>query len=654
MTSCARCTAPSARHRRWSHHRWPGLILAVAISATACTSTRPESPVTTANADPATADTVTGAVPVTAAPPRSTSTDESEHSSALLEAVAPATTEAAEFADAQSGTGNAGTDLPEWIRFAEESVGMLSVEGRVHWLLWSPRGDKAAYSGWHDDRGWGTRIVDADGTRLIEMAQSPSRMTWSPDGSKVLYTAVQRITEYNRYRRPPRIKIWGPSVLDVDTLERNHLDESGGSYTNFSWSPDSTKVQYFQVPYGLLPVQFAVWVANADGTRRQLIDTFPLKHDSPPEAVWWSPDSSEFVFVVNTRADHQELWRARADASHASFLANGRRIEAGYSPDSTRLWASVENYDESHDFLLFDSLFVADEAPYNGITWGALASAVTPIWSGAGDQLSFITTSQDGTSRLFVDYFRNQFVEPLASGEDIWVQGSPDGIQIAYTSATGDDAYELRIVNADRSDVRPIVSGGDIAARWSPDSSKIWYSTVSANGRVEIGIALADGSSTVLLHTADDPDTTWSARWSPDGSRISYAGDANGDSFPEQIWIAEADGSRSRLIADFSSRQDAPSKRVQGISTRWSEDSTHLWYLLHGREPYERESVYTDSPGVELWATPVADREPRLVANGEYISWYWSPDERFIAYEVIEQEVPFSGGVWITASNNPP
>ena len=207
--------------------------------------------------------------------------------------------------------------------------------------------------------------------------------------------------------------------------------------------------------------------------------------------------------------------------------------------------------------------------------------------------MSFITTSPDGTSHLFVDFPGDPWGKPFASGEDIWAQQSPEGAQIAYTAPTSDGAYELRIVNADRSNIRRIISGSQITARWSPDSSKIWYSNVPDERRVEVGIALVDGSSTVPLQLSDNPDTTWSARWSPDGSRISYAADANGDSFPEQIWIAEADGSRSRLIADISSRQNAPSERIQGISTRWSEDSTHLWFLLHGREPYERDGVYT-------------------------------------------------------------
>lgn len=591
---------------------------------------------------------------MTTAKPSSAFSDESEHSGASLPASEPATTEAAKFEDAQSAIRSAGTDWPDWISFVRESVDMLPfTDGRVFRLKWSPRSDRLAMYGWDVEQGWGNFVIDADGTRLIDIdGYFESIMSWSPDGSKVLHGAQQGVVEYGRHRQERPIV--GPSVLDVDTLERFHLDDSGGSYTSFNWSPDSTKLLYFQVPYGLLADRFAVWTANADGTQRRLIDTYPIKHDSPPGAVWWSPDSGEFVFVVNTRADHQELWRARAEGSHASFLANGRSIAAGYSPDSTGIWASVENYDDSHDFLLFDSLFIADEAPYNGISWSGLASAVTPIWSGEGDQLSFIAALRDGTSHLFVDFLGDPWGEPFASGEDIWAQQSPEGTQIAYTAATSDGAYELRIVNADRSDDRRIISGAQITARWSPDSSKIWHSTRSEDARVEIGIAPVDGSSTVLLPGADDPDTTWSARWSPDGSRISYASDADGDSFPEQIWVAEADGSRSRLIADISSRQDAPSKRVQGISTRWSEDSTHLWYLLHGYEPYERDRVYTDSPGVELWAAPIADDEPRLVADGEYISWYWSSDARFVAYELIEQEVPFSDGVWITASNSPP
>ena len=553
----------------------------------------------------------------------------------------------------QSEIESTGGDLPDWIPFARESVDLLPLtDGRVSRLEWSPRGNRLAMSGWDVGRGWGSFVVNADGARLIEVdGYFGSVVSWSPDGSKILHETEQRLTEHDSRYSQAR-PVVGPSVVDVDTLERFHLDDSGGTYTRFIWSPDSTKVVYFQVPYGLLADRFAVWVANASGTQRRLIDTYSIKHDSPLGSVWWSPDSSEFVFTVNTRADHQELWRARAGASHASFLANGRNITAGYSPDSARIWASVENYDNTHSLLLFDSLFVANAAPYRSYEWTGLASAITPTWSRAGKHMSFIATEADGTSRLFVDYPSDPWGEPFASGEEIWAAESPDGTQIAYTVAASDGEYELRVVNADRSDVRRIVSGAEIAARWSPDGSRIWYSTVSAGTGVEIGIALADGSSTLPLHEADKSEATWSARWSPDGSRISYASDENGDSLPEQLWVAEADGSRSRLAADVRGHRDARGERIQGITARWSADGSHVWYLLHASGRHE--SSDTAFPGVELWAVPVADGEPRLVAAGELIQWHWSPDARYVAYELIEQESPFSGGVWIAATNDPP
>ena len=653
MASCARCTAPSARHHGPHGQRLLALALAVAVALAACTSSSTESPTPATSADAAAADTDTEVVPATTAQTTSASTDESEQSEAAPTLVAPATSEAADLEDARSEIDSAGAALPDWIPFIREPVDMLPLtDGRIYRLEWSPRGDRLAMYGWDIERGWGTFVIDADGTRLIEVdGYFGSVMSWSPDGSKILHRAEQRLVKYGRYNHKVRAVV-GPSVSDMDTLERFHLDESEGSYTGFNWSPDSTKVQYFQVPFGLLADRFAVWTVNADGTQRQLIDTYPIKHDSPPGTVWWSPDSSEFMFVVNTRADHQELWRARAEASHASFLVNGRSITAGYSPDSSQIWANVENYDGTRSFLQFDSLFVPDETPYLGISWKGLASVSTPTWSRAGSRMSFLTTSPDGTSYLFVDSPGDPWGEAFASGEDIWAEESPDGSQIAYTVTTSGGGYELRIVNADRSDVRRIVSGTEIAMRWSPDGSKIWYSTVSADTGVEIGIALVDGSATLPLRRADEPDTTWSARWSPDGSRISYASDADGDSFPEQLWTTEADGSRSRLIADVSGRQDEPGERIRGITARWSEDSTHLWYLLHTSSWHE--STDTTSPGVELWAVPVADGEPRLVAAGEYIAWHWSPDARFVAYELIEQDNPFSGGVWIAASNNPP
>lgn len=651
MASCARCTAPSARHQQRYSQKLLGMALAAAVALAACTSSSTESATPATSADAATVDTGTEVVPATTAQTSSAATNESEQGEASPAPTPPDTTGSAGFKDTQSEIESAGADVPDWIPFVREPADTLPLtDGRVFRLEWSPRGDKLAVHGFDSERGWGSYVVDADGTRLIETdGYFNSIISWSPDGSKILHEAQQRLVEDGPYRVR---EIVGPSVLNVDTLERFHLDDSGGTYTRFNWSPDSTKVLYFQVPYGLLADRFAVWVANANGTQRRLIDTYPIKHDAPPGAVWWSPDSSEFVFVVNTRADHQELWRARAEGSHASFLANGRSITAGYSPDSSEIWASVENYDNTHSFLLFGSLFVPDEVPHLWLLWSGFASAITPTWSRAGNHLSFIATELDGTSRLFVDYPSDPWGEPFASGEDIWAEESPDGTQIAYTVTTSDGGYELRIVNADRSDVRRIVSGTQVAARWSPDSSKIWYSTVSADRGVEMGIALADGSATLPLDGADEADLTWSARWSPDGSMISYSSDADGDSFPEQLWIAKADGSRSRLLANVSGREDTPGDRIHGITARWSDDSTHLWYLLHASERHESADILF--PGVELWAVRVADEKPRLVAAGEYILWHFSPDARFVAYELIEQDNPFSGGVWIAASNNPP
>ena len=146
----------------------------------------------------------------------------------------------------------------------------------------------------------GVYVVNADGSGLTALLESPpdelpfvrEPPTWSPDGTKLLFTAVGV--------RPPdapdapagqrrQIADFGIHVVNADGSGLTNLGVEGFEP---AWSPDGTKIAFSAYPSPDDAFR-DVYVVDADGSGMARVASTPMDQF----IVAWSPDGTQIAFT---------------------------------------------------------------------------------------------------------------------------------------------------------------------------------------------------------------------------------------------------------------------------------------------------------------------------------------------------------------------
>ena len=319
-----------------------------------------------------------------------------------------------------------------------------------------------------------------------------------PPARKIAYT----VPKYDSSGDQVALELW---VAESDGSGVRRL--TGDLYDDYrwQWSSDGESIAY--------QVVRELWVAEADGSRaRQLTgDLGVLSNDC--DGWGWSPDGERiaFMFPVHDSLGDEvacELWVAGSDGSDALQLTN----DVGWSRD------------------------------YAGPSWE---------WSPSGDRIAYSVVSRDfrgnkAGERLWVAGIGGSSSRQLTDDFYSW-RWSPDGESLAYLvykQEIGGSEYELWVVAVDGSGARRLYNGFWIHRwEWSPDGEWIAYEFGVTRTSVrhtffqaeELWVVAVDGRR---LRITDDV-SDWG--WSPDGDRIVYMVKMRGEDtdykVADELWM---------------------------------------------------------------------------------------------------------------------
>ena len=252
-------------------------------------------------------------------------------------------------------------------------------------------------------------------------------------------------------------------------------------------------------------------------------------------------------------------------------------------------------------------------------------------WSPRGGKLAFIrmanvsrrnetsslwtiNTATRVKKRLAVSAARFDSSSPLA-----W---SPSGSRIAFTRLeeppNGASGYRIYMVNANGGALRLLTYGQD--PDWSPDGKRIIFEAFAGwpPSIGQIWVVNADGTGTRLL-----ANSAGAASFSPDGKRIVF--DRHGE-----IWTMNVDGSGQQQLTDGSGPDLAP---------LWSPDGGRILFA-RGSVRWQLYVINVDGSGLRQVSPSTAlEVDPDWSPDGKRISFARCTSPAFRSCDVVVTKV---------------
>jgi Tol biopolymer transport system component len=190
-------------------------------------------------------------------------------------------------------------------------------------------------------------------------------------------------------------------------------------------------------------------------------------------------------------------------------------------------------------------------------------------------------------------------------------------------------------VDDDGSDERQIRAIGDVAIL-SPDGSRFMDLTAAPDGRITTSIFNVDGSGYSVLPIPDPTLQLGYGRWSPDGDRIVVEAWDDSDASRDGVYARRSsDGDYLRRLTDPGNRHDFP--------VGYSPDGSSVLFFRtkvaspDDESPMDLMSVDIDGTGVVRLNPP--GTSSGLSSNPIIASASWSPDGGHVAF--VASKGPF-------------
>lgn len=197
-------------------------------------------------------------------------------------------------------------------------------------------------------------VMNADGSGKIRLPLPediciPSSPTWSPDGTRILFSCLRSIVksmdwdafyeqedEYmdatlQAYNDQPAIALYvelyvmdadgkNMTLISQDALAMGYgdMDLAASKSAVPAWSPDGSRISYVSFN----DTGATMVVANADGSNKQVVKEMDSKNVN---AISWSPDSSLLLFTIsdksNSSISNYEIYVMKVDGTLLTKVA---------------------------------------------------------------------------------------------------------------------------------------------------------------------------------------------------------------------------------------------------------------------------------------------------------------------------------------------
>jgi Tol biopolymer transport system component len=158
---------------------------------------------------------------------------------------------------------------------------------------------------------------------------------------------------------------------------------------------------------------------------------------------------------------------------------------------------------------------------------------------------------------------------------------------------------------------------------WSPDSTHLVVGGAGKQTNLLATASVATGKAKIVAPVRKSVIYRVIG-WSPDGASIAYIREP-GFRCCQQLVVAEADGSRARVLFSFRDFHDSP-------AASWSPDSRSIAYIDEGRDPHDPAFAVVD----------VATAAVHVITGlglKNYLEFpVWSPDSKRLA--VAQYQAP--------------
>ena len=381
---------------------------------------------------------------------------------------------------------------------------------------------------------------------------------WSPDGTRLVYVAPDGISLVPAFGGTPRQLVANP---------QDHMSVSP------VWSHDGKYLAYAQVVVN--GSRGSVWVAEADGSNaHKVLDA------TEPHSLSWSPHDDRLALVEG----------------NIPFVYSG--VSFGNVAPSA-VW--VMNKDGSGATAVTDSIH----------------HSVSPIWSGDGDGIFFVSNIRGGND-VYYQHLRGNHADGdpqrLTSGLKIHGIAGGEGDRIAYVAWNA--LVGIWSVPFPRSQSVSVSTARQVNAanetieivRLSPDAQWLAFDS-DRSGNSDIYKMRTDGTQLQQLthNTADD----FRPSWSPDGRQIGFQSWRSGN---RDFYMMASDGSHERVF------QSGPAHDYGGY---WSPDGSQVAFESDRSGPINIYLVSADGGNLRRLTDEQGGNTPR-----------WSPDGKFVAYTV--------------------